>query len=48
MAFFVALDGEYKFSQNVFMMLPGEEVTITLEKSYKAESDDVTVMWLNK
>ena len=47
-AFFVAFDGEYNFSDNVIMMLPDEETTITMEKSYKAETDDITLMWLNK
>lgn len=47
-AFFVAFDGEYNFSDNVIMMLEDEETTITMEKSYKAETDDITLMWLNK
>jgi len=47
-AFFVALDGEYNFSDNVIMMLPGEEVTVTMKESYKAETNDITLMWLNK
>jgi len=47
-AFFVALDGEYNFSENVIMLLPDEETTITMEKSYKADTEDITLMWLNK
>lgn len=46
LALFVTLDGEYVFSDNAFLMLPGEHKSITLRKSAAAQNDEIKVMSL--
>ena len=38
----VALYGDYVFSDNFFIMLPGEKRTVLFEKTYNARSDKIT------
>ncbi len=39
----VELEGEYLFSDNCFIMLEGEEKTVTFEKLSYSEDDDITI-----
>ena len=43
LALFVTLDGEFVFSDNAFLMLPGETKTISFKKTLYSSSDEVQV-----
>ena len=47
LAIFVWLDGDYVFSDNCFMLLPGEEKEIAVEESFEHSSDNISLHWLN-
>ena len=47
LAMFVWLDGDYVFSDNCFMLLPGEEKEIAVEESFEHSSDNISLHWLN-
>lgn len=46
LSLFVTLDGEFIFSDNAFLMLPGETKTIAYEKTLYASSDELQVFSL--
>lgn len=48
LALFVWMDGDYIFSDNCLMLLPGEEKKVTFKESFDHLTDDIKVMWLNK
>lgn len=47
LAMFITLDGEAVFSDNAFLLLPGETKTVTVKKALGATSDSVEVYSLN-
>ena len=47
LSMFVWLDGDYVFSDNCFMLLPGEEKEIAVEECFEHSSDNISLHWLN-
>ncbi len=47
LAMFVTLDGEFSFSENCMILLPGETKTVSFKKTLNAKSDDVEVYSIN-
>ena len=46
LALFVVLDGEFVFSENCLILLPGEEKSIGLKKTIDNSSEDISVFHL--
>ena len=47
LAMFVWLDGDFSFDDNCMIMLPGETKKLSCKKAAMAQSDDITLHYLN-
>ena len=47
-AFYVMLDGEMKFEDNCILLLPGEEKSISYQKTIYNETDEIKLHWINQ